>query len=82
MKKKVKRYLEQIEVGAQNRHNVLKDFAMMLDTQATILNLLTSLCGTSIWKLDFNRLLVWSLSKVCSTYSNLHHKKYIQYFPL
>ncbi|XP_028769030.1 SPX domain-containing membrane protein At4g22990 [Neltuma alba] len=33
MKKKVKGYVEQIEVGAQNRHNVLRDFSMMLDTQ-------------------------------------------------
>ncbi|KAK4266748.1 hypothetical protein QN277_023629 [Acacia crassicarpa] len=33
MKKKVKGYVEQIEVGAQNRHNVLRDFSRMLDTQ-------------------------------------------------
>ncbi|KAF7825962.1 SPX domain-containing membrane protein [Senna tora] len=33
MKKKVKRYLELIEVGVQNRHNVLKDFSRLLDTQ-------------------------------------------------
>ncbi|KAL1322188.1 hypothetical protein HN51_067117 [Arachis hypogaea] len=33
MKKKVKRYLEQMEVGAQNRHNVLRDFSVLLDTQ-------------------------------------------------
>lgn len=33
MKKKVKRYLEQMEIGAQNRHNVLRDFSMLLDNQ-------------------------------------------------
>lgn len=33
MKKKVKRYTEQIEVGAQNRHNVLRDFSLLLDNQ-------------------------------------------------
>ncbi|QCE12253.1 SPX domain-containing membrane protein At4g22990-like [Vigna unguiculata] len=33
MKKKVKRYVEQLEVGAQNRHNVLRDFSMLLDNQ-------------------------------------------------
>ena len=33
MKKKVKRYVEQIEVGAQNRHNVLRDFSVLLDNQ-------------------------------------------------
>ncbi|TKY65501.1 SPX domain-containing membrane protein [Spatholobus suberectus] len=33
MKKKVKRYIEQMEVGAQNRHNVLRDFSMLLDNQ-------------------------------------------------
>ncbi|XP_014617913.1 SPX domain-containing membrane protein At4g22990 isoform X4 [Glycine max] len=33
MKKKVKRYVEQMEVGAQNRHNVLRDFSMLLDNQ-------------------------------------------------
>ncbi|KAK7256731.1 hypothetical protein RIF29_30189 [Crotalaria pallida] len=33
MKKKVKRYTEQIEVGAQNHHNVLRDFSMVLDKQ-------------------------------------------------
>lgn len=35
MKKKVKRYVEQMEVGAQNRHNVLRDFSMLLDNQVT-----------------------------------------------
>ncbi|AES80087.1 putative SPX domain, major facilitator superfamily [Medicago truncatula] len=33
MKKKVKRYVEQIEVGAQNHHNVLRDFSLLLDNQ-------------------------------------------------
>ncbi|XP_020218481.1 SPX domain-containing membrane protein At4g22990 [Cajanus cajan] len=33
MKKKVKRYIEQMEVGAQNRHNVLRDFSLLLDNQ-------------------------------------------------
>ncbi|KAK7394822.1 hypothetical protein VNO78_15361 [Psophocarpus tetragonolobus] len=33
MKKKVKRYGELMEVGAQNRHNVLRDFCMLLDNQ-------------------------------------------------
>lgn len=33
MKKKVKRYAEQIEVGAQNHHNVLRDFSLLLDNQ-------------------------------------------------
>ncbi|XP_058737279.1 SPX domain-containing membrane protein At4g22990-like isoform X2 [Vicia villosa] len=33
MKKKVKRYTEQIEVGAQNHHNVLRDFSLLLDNQ-------------------------------------------------
>ncbi|KAK9274379.1 hypothetical protein L1049_019193 [Liquidambar formosana] len=33
MKKKVKRYAQQLEVGAQNHHHVLKDFSKMLDTQ-------------------------------------------------
>ncbi|CAJ1817362.1 unnamed protein product [Sphenostylis stenocarpa] len=33
MKKKVKRYVEQLEIGAQNRHNVLRDFSMLLDNQ-------------------------------------------------
>lgn len=35
MKKKVKRYLEQIEVGAKNHHNVLRDFSLVLDKQVT-----------------------------------------------
>ncbi|RZB53562.1 SPX domain-containing membrane protein isoform A [Glycine soja] len=35
MKKKVKRYVEQMEVGAQNRHNVLRDFSMLLDNQVS-----------------------------------------------
>lgn len=42
MKKKVKRYLEQVEVGAQNRHNVMKDFSRLLDTQVTILKFIYS----------------------------------------
>lgn len=33
MKKKVKRYREQMDVGAQNRHNVLRDFSLLLDNQ-------------------------------------------------
>lgn len=33
MKKKVKRYVEQIEVGAQNHHYVLRDFSLLLDNQ-------------------------------------------------
>ncbi|CAL0304676.1 unnamed protein product [Lupinus luteus] len=33
MKKKLKRYIEQLEVGAQNHHNVLRDFSMVLDKQ-------------------------------------------------
>ncbi|XP_023908970.2 SPX domain-containing membrane protein At4g22990 [Quercus suber] len=33
MKKKVKRYTEQIEVGTQNHHFVLKDFSRLLDYQ-------------------------------------------------
>ncbi|OIW01116.1 hypothetical protein TanjilG_25224 [Lupinus angustifolius] len=33
MKKKVKRYIEQLEVGAQNHHNVMRDFSMVLDKQ-------------------------------------------------
>ncbi|KAK7374213.1 hypothetical protein VNO80_07640 [Phaseolus coccineus] len=33
IKKKIKRYAEQLEVGAQNRHNVLRDFSMLLDNQ-------------------------------------------------
>ncbi|KAL9315053.1 hypothetical protein ACSQ67_016054 [Phaseolus vulgaris] len=33
IKKKVKRYVEQLEVGAQNRHNVFRDFSMLLDNQ-------------------------------------------------
>lgn len=38
MKKKVKRYAEQIEVGAQNHHNVLRDFSLLLDNQVNTLN--------------------------------------------
>jgi len=38
MKKKVKRYTEQIEVGAQNHHNVLRDFSRLLDNQVNTLN--------------------------------------------
>jgi len=38
MKKKVKRYAEQIEVGAQNHHNVLRDFSLLLDNQVNMLN--------------------------------------------
>ncbi|KAJ0106126.1 hypothetical protein Patl1_18663 [Pistacia atlantica] len=34
MKKKVKQYGQQIEVGAQDRRHVLKDFSRMLDNQA------------------------------------------------
>jgi hypothetical protein len=37
MKKKVKKYAEQIDVGAQNRHNVLRDFSMLLDNQVNTL---------------------------------------------
>ncbi|KAL5552162.1 hypothetical protein UlMin_002338 [Ulmus minor] len=33
MKKKVKQYTQQIEVGAQDRRHVLKDFSRMLDNQ-------------------------------------------------
>lgn len=33
MKKKVKQYGRQIEVGAIDRRNVLKDFSRMLDSQ-------------------------------------------------
>lgn len=33
MKKKVKQYAQQIEVGALDRRHVLKDFSRMLDTQ-------------------------------------------------
>ncbi|KAH7512839.1 hypothetical protein FEM48_Zijuj12G0132600 [Ziziphus jujuba var. spinosa] len=33
MKKKVKRYTQQIQVGTQDRHNVLKDFSRLLDSQ-------------------------------------------------
>ena len=33
MKKKVNRYAQQIEVGAQNRLYVLMDFAKLLDSQ-------------------------------------------------
>lgn len=36
MKKKVKRYTEQIEVGTQNHHFVLKDFSRLLDCQVTV----------------------------------------------
>lgn len=36
MKKKVKRYTEQIEVGAQNHHNILRDFSLLLDNQVNI----------------------------------------------
>lgn len=33
MKKKVKRYTQQIQVGTQSRHYVLKDFSRLLDCQ-------------------------------------------------
>lgn len=33
MKKKVKQYVQQIEVGTQDRRQVLKDFSRMLDNQ-------------------------------------------------
>lgn len=33
MKKKVRQYAQQIEVGAQDRQHVLKDFSRMLDNQ-------------------------------------------------
>ncbi|KAK2974768.1 hypothetical protein RJ640_027129 [Escallonia rubra] len=33
MKKKVKQYVQQIDVAAENRHHVLKDFSRMLDIQ-------------------------------------------------
>ncbi|KAF8380340.1 hypothetical protein HHK36_027824 [Tetracentron sinense] len=33
MKKKVKQYVQQMEVGAQDRRHVLKDFSRMLDSQ-------------------------------------------------
>lgn len=36
MKKKVKRYTEQIEVGSQNHYFVLKDFSRLLDCQVTV----------------------------------------------
>lgn len=49
MKKKVKGYVDQIEAGAQNRHNVLRDFSKMLDTQVTSLN------RSSLWKIDLNK---------------------------
>lgn len=35
MKKKVNRYAQQIEVGAQNRPFVLRDFSRLLDSQVT-----------------------------------------------
>lgn len=33
MKKKVKQYSQQIQVGAQDRRNVLKEFSRVLDNQ-------------------------------------------------
>ncbi|XP_077248614.1 SPX domain-containing membrane protein At4g22990-like isoform X2 [Tasmannia lanceolata] len=33
MKKKVKQYTQQIQIGAQDRHHVLKEFSRMLDNQ-------------------------------------------------
>lgn len=33
MKKKVRQYAQQIEVGTQDRRHVLKDFSRMLDNQ-------------------------------------------------
>lgn len=36
MKKKVKQYAQQMEVGIQDRRHVLKDFSRMLDNQVYI----------------------------------------------
>ena len=36
MKKKVKQYAQQMEVGTQDRRHVLKDFSRMLDNQVNI----------------------------------------------
>ena len=36
MKKKVKQYAQQMEVGTQDRRHVLKDFSRMLDNQVCI----------------------------------------------
>lgn len=36
MKKKVKQYAQQMEVGTQDRRHVLKDFSRMLDNQVYI----------------------------------------------
>lgn len=41
MKKKVNRYAQQIEVGAQNRLYVLVDFAKLLDSQVPMTELET-----------------------------------------
>lgn len=38
LKKKVNRYAQQLEIGAQDQHYVLNDFSRMLDSQVSFFN--------------------------------------------
>lgn len=51
MKKKVRQYAQQIQVGTQDRRNVLKDFSRMLDHQVygTVALCLTSICRPEVF---------------------------------
>jgi len=40
MKKRVRQYAQQIQLGTQDRRHVLKDFSRMLDNQVFLLSLL------------------------------------------
>lgn len=53
MKKKVKQYGQQIEVGTQDRRHVLKDFSRMLDNEVC-------------WKIGIRSAILANTCKNCS----------------
>ncbi|KAH9721705.1 SPX domain-containing membrane protein [Citrus sinensis] len=60
MKKKVKQYAQQIEVGAQDRRHVLKDFSRMLDNQVQIEVSLEVMLSTTLYKFFGCPWFLWS----------------------
>jgi len=42
MKKRVRQYAQQIQLGTQDRRHVLKDFSRMLDNQVFLFSLLNA----------------------------------------
>ena len=68
MKKKVKQYAHQIEVGTQDRQHVLKDFSRMLDNQVCCVHVF--ICVLSI-SLSFT---IWLLNPTCVVSNCVHIK--------